>query len=348
MTSQKITEKKLRKIIYKILKEQGEGSGMGSGYDPSALYGAGAQGLTGAGGSGLYLPGKISFKHFQDVKQAFKDVFSTAAGATKEVLQKIFTLIKGTIAGVISVIVPALEADYDKIRKREKRNIDKIRSDYADVDRRVSEAVGDSDLATLLFFANPAAAMTGYVLVKSPTLVKGLLDVITGGTIINKESRFNEEISVDVIFEDKKDDLARVVKNKKIIRDKLSDSKVAEDLKKRSSEVWNSFLSDLYVEAKDDLEKSKTLEGLKELTNGKFEGLKFPSGAEKEQFEKLPNEDKKKLTQEVLETVQKNIKDYYLKKINSRIEQAKSTGLPLKSNTFVSDHESMIEKIKAL
>lgn len=368
---QSVQERKLRRAISKIIKEQGlqggsyadSGGYVGGGMmvDPASMYGAGYGQFMGAGGQ-MHLPGDIKSQHFKDVWQSIKDVFSTAAGVGKEVMQKVFSLVKMTVAGSISVIFPVLEADYERIISDQNQKIEKIRSEYKDVDDRVKKSLSDSDLGMLAFYMDPVSVTGGFLLKKAPGVVGGVLDTLTGGrfssrhkfgSTLKKTKKDESTIKRKNILVEKSENddssLKKAIEDKKIIRSTLENSNQVQSLQDAGMEIHKEFLNSFYSDAKDKLTAASSIDGLKQVSKGKFAGLDTSklSDKEKEAFEKLSKEDKEKMEKEILDSVKSSMKEEYIKKINSRISSLMSYGIK-EDSKVVKDHMILIDKIKSL
>ena len=143
----------------KILKEDGIGS-----YDSMGLgmgWGASQQDLM----SAFITP--------------FTDVVKTAVGQAKEVVRKGSTLLRVAFETVVTTLLPFVEDSYDEIFKKEKEDIEKIRSEYKDVYDRTDKAF-DND-APLAFFLAPGPYMLSKAASVGPAATKNILSISTGG-----------------------------------------------------------------------------------------------------------------------------------------------------------------------
>ena len=149
----------------------GIGSGMGG--DPS---GGGPMGMFGSGW------GSSS----SDLKRAFFDPFAdvvkTVFGKTKEVVRSAKTLFRVIFETLATTFIPFVTDSYKEIFEKEKQDLEKIRSEYADVYERTNKALTSGDAGVLGLVFAPGAVMGAALAKKGPEAVKGLLDVVTGGS----------------------------------------------------------------------------------------------------------------------------------------------------------------------
>jgi hypothetical protein len=113
----------------------------------------------------------------------FVDVVQTAAGKTKEITRSSLTLLATVFESVKTTLVPALKANYEKIFEQEKKDLEKIRSEYQSVYNSTWEAFADPDVMIPAFMMRPDLFVTAKFIRESPKVAKNLLNILTGGKI---------------------------------------------------------------------------------------------------------------------------------------------------------------------
>lgn len=168
----------------------------------------------------------------------FTDVFKTVVASTKMLATDTSALLQVAFKTVISSIIPAIGARYDKIFARRDKKIEEIKSEYKEVFDR-TDAAFDGDAKLLAFMASPAAFLGSAAALKIPTATKDVLSVATGGAT---DSAFQSAKSAwDSIQE-------RILAGEK-----------SSDLKRERAAMEDEFLSSLSSRLKSRARRSESM-----------------------------------------------------------------------------------------
>lgn len=171
-----------------MLQEFDGGGGMVSDLGAYSAGGIGS-GVSGYGGDmggpmGMFGAGWGSSS--SDLKKAFFDPFAdvvkTVFGKTKEVVRSAKTLFRVIFETLATTFIPFVTDSYKEIFEKEKQDLERIRSEYSDVYERTNQAFSSGDAAVLGMMVAPGAVFGAALAKKGPGVVKGLLDVVTGGS----------------------------------------------------------------------------------------------------------------------------------------------------------------------
>lgn len=333
----------------KRLKEnQGGDSGISipaSGSDYSygySMYGTGVGGMGGPTGD-LY---SVFIK-------PFVDVVKIGVGKTKELARRVITLGSVVFRTIMTTLLPFLGETYEEVFESEKRDLERIRSEYSDVYNATSKLFS-TDAAGIAFFVAPGAFLTGLFLKKSPAIATQALSVMSGGisdkyiqryysTKTSKSSprtsgMFESKNRKRIILEINEDSVDDVVLLKKIVEKSLETSPVAGNLQREARNIYKKTLESAYAEAASVL----TARSIQEIERIVGKKMKMPPETVGINLsEKLAAE------KDALEKMKDSLKKFYTDPLYRRIQEAKSAGIP-NNNPFIVDHVSTIEKIEKL
>lgn len=299
----------------------------------------------------------------------FVDVVDVAAGKTKELSQKAQTLGKIAFETIGSTIFPWLSSDYAEIFQEEKSQIDKIKSQYAEVYQATWDAFQTNDVAWTAFFCYPGAVFASSLARKTPLVTLKMLSVFSGGTMDNFLSRAQQKFSTNnkksnnnndsidsidklpsptwesVLREDdekkrqpkKKTTLADVLTNEKVIKKALS-SPTAQRIQKETREVVHGTLQSVFEHAQAVM-SSKSFEELQKKIGKPLKGL--------EKLKGMQPEARQAAEAQVLTTLKKSMTAFYVKNLEAQVKQALDAGIPQNSG-YVKDYATVIQKIKSL
>lgn len=141
----------LREYVQKLLAEMDFG---GIGYGSYSYGDPGMGGMGGVGGwGGQNLAGVFL--------SPFLDVGKTAIGVGKEVGTVAKGIARTGIEGMLSMILPFVSGEYEKIAKETHEELGKVKKQYEGLYKKNLDAIFNTDLVTLAFMANPVAVITG-------------------------------------------------------------------------------------------------------------------------------------------------------------------------------------------
>lgn len=298
----------------------------------------------------------------------FVDVVQTAAGKTKEISQRAQTTAKVAFEALATSLIPALSDSYAEIFAEEERQIQQIRSEYAEVYNSTWDAFRENDVLIAAFLYRPDLFLTATFAKHAPQATAKLLSVLSGGTLDSVLDRFNVAsrplvkpniqggggemfgggggfgYSESVIREestenqkDKPSTLEKLVVNPKI-KSVLQKSPIVRQMTKQGQELVRDTLKNVFEEASAVL-SAKTLSDLQKASNAKLKGL--------DELQSVPEQERQKVEQLLLATTKKSMKTFYIKQLEAQVKSAIEAGTP-DNHPYVQDYQRLIAKIKAL
>lgn len=358
----------LREYVRDCLREDSYSGYADAGVTAADIAGASPYGMSFGSGSELA----------KTFIEPFTDVFKTAVGKTKEITRTAATAIPVAVGVILSTLIPGVSAHYKEVFDAEKKDLDKIKSQYKDVYARTNEALASSDAAFLAFMASPSAVMGAWGLSKAPGVMSGILSVASGGLSDQLFEKIKNEnfgsssgpekkkksITRDAAEEKKKssdgkkkqtesfvkeaeepeeesrdDKIARKIYSNEKFINAVANSPKMREMQKVATETYRASLKEVYDQVDALFNKVKTVEDLK-----KFSKKPIP---EIEKVEKLQGEEKQKAEQMLLEGTRKAIKQFYIKSLTTQYESVIRAGIP-EDSQYVKDYKATIQKIKAL
>ena len=179
------TERLLREYVRELLKEEGDGHAGYTAHD--IMMSAGSMNPYGM----HYGSGDDMYKTFI---KPFVDVVQTTTGKAKEMSVKTQTMIRVVFETLATTIVPILRDDYKQAFDNEKKALDKIRSEYAEVYQSNWDAIFNADVAAAAFFYSPATFFTVAFVRKAPGVALDMVSVLTGGKLDGWIDRLRSKI----------------------------------------------------------------------------------------------------------------------------------------------------------
>lgn len=346
-------EKLLREYVKRVLTED---DGFVAATDGGSPYGV-------SWGSGEDL--------FNTFVGPFVDVFKTAAGKSKEIAQRVKTLVLVSFKVVLSALIPVLAQTYADVFDEEKKKIDKIRGEYKEVYDRTESALKSGDAGMLAFMASPAVVVGALAAKKGPGVAKEVLSGLTGGLSDdmaekikekaiaagrwslgekkngNREKReesftLNSTRKIRLLEEDETSKSTvtpeKIFKSKKFINKALDNPKVLE-IQRVATETYRASLKEIYTQAENLLRNAKTVDDLE-----KFAKKKIP---EAEKVRSLQGEERVKAEKMLIDGVRKAMKEFYVKNLTDQVNTVMRVGIP-EDSQYVKDFRSTIQKINAL
>ena len=329
---------------------------------------AGGNPAFGPGGDlspGMIGPYGISFGGAEDLHaafiQPFTDVFKTGLGKSKELVRSTRTLVTVAFAGIVTSFIPFIKANVDGTFEKEKKDLEKIRTQYKDVYDRTAKAFQDKDAAALAFMVSPGTVLTYAIGKMTAPVAKEFMAVVTGGYSEELYEKIKKKLSDKGEDEDEarprrrrdknesylregKDDVdEKIIKNKKFIRKSLDTDQVRK-MTAVATKLHNRTMKEILERA------THIVRGVKDLPSlMKALGKDAPADLKKKvtELDKLPADQKTKGVEELLSGVRKITKEYYVKTLESLAETVVSAGVP-KEAQYVKDCIALAQKIKSL
>lgn len=363
------TERLLREYIRALLKEESDHAGYTTHDIVMSAGGMSPYGMHYGSASDMY---NTFIKPFVDIAQ-------TTAGATKEISQRTQTLARVAFEAIATAVIPILTDDYKEIFAKERRAIQKIRQQYGEVYQSNWDAILNDDLMVAAFFYNPSAFFTVKFAQHAPKILLNMVSVLTGGElddwvervksrvgnkpvkdrhadVVNPFGKYKKgdkthlptggpgygmEYYEHLVREDKQadpaSDVARLLSSKKL-RDRLDKSPVVQKMEAAAKAVVRGTLEQVYTKAQGVM-SARSLQDLESKTGTKLKGL--------EKLQQVPQQERQKVEQQILETTKKSMKEFYIKNLEGQIKKAVELGVP-EDSLYVQDYVRVISKIKAL
>lgn len=359
-------ERALRECIREILKEDDyAGLGLG-GNHAGAPYGA------------HYADSDALYKTFI---KPFADVFSVAAGKTKEASQKAQTLLRVSFETIATTLIPVLRDDYAEIFAREKEEIDKIRSEYGSIYQATWDAFNEMDILIPAFMYRPDLFITAKFIKKAPRAAAKLVSVLSGGALdktlgkLLKPEAPNQGtgigssgggsgtgtgdgfgysmeslvVSTELVLEDKpnkpKKQQGESAADKliKLVNDKRVKEMISNgEQTQRASRIGQDLVRGTL---KDVFEKAQSVLSAKGLDDIQRITGKQAKGAE--ELNKLPQEQRQQAEAALVKTLKKSMKEFYVKQLEAHVKSVVDAGLS-QDHPFVKDYVGVIQKLNQL
>lgn len=334
-------------------------------------------------------PYGMAFGSKEDLKNTFitpfTDVFKTAVGKSKEITRKGRTVLTVGFGAILSTLIPGLGVRYSEIFEKEKKDIEKIKSEYKDVYERTNKALNSTDAAFLAFMSAPDLALSAIAASKAPEVAKGTLSILTGGFSDKLFDKLMKKNFLDP-YEDDEDYTRRPEPRKKRTsrRDSTSVKKIENNADKKTESVEtklsllreiseeeasrkiltnkkflrksleNSSLRDVQKIAIETYRKSLNevyRQALDVLKNAKsVEEIEKVAGKkipEAEKLRQLQGEERQSAEKMLIDTIRKSMKEFYIKNLQSQVDVVLKAGIP-EDAQYVIDFKETIQKIKSL
>jgi len=351
----KVEEQLLREHIRNIICE--DFGGYGGGYGDFALGDfTSPMGNAQMSSSGLH---NIFIK-------PFTDVFKQAAGSAKEISRTVQNVVQVFLASIATAIVPIFDAEYEKIEKKYKADMDEIKKQYAQIYNDSWDAIKHDDVLCSAFLLKPDLMLTAKVAKEAPKAVSSLLNILSGGRLekylpkgANKsgssksassfeigQGSIGNGMMFDYFGENAKfgdsvlteaatgDVLTKLVQNSKV-HDVIRQNSTVQEMSRKAAQAHKSALTQIYNDAKSALNVRTAMDIAKRL--GKPEIQK--------QAEKLQGNDK--VDDATVETFKKGVKQYYLGHIDGIIKHAIEKGVP-EQHPFITSYKNLRDMITKL
>ncbi len=326
----------LREYVQAILSEDGDGFGMGD------MFGAG-----GGGPSGYGMHFGSEDEMYKIFVKPFVDVVQVTAGKSKEVSQRLQTLLHTAFETVATTVIPVLSSDYGKIFAKEEQRLSKIKSEYADVYKATWDAFKDHDVMCAAFFYDPVSFLTAEFVSNAPAAAFKVMSILSGGTIDNEllqikktlapSGKKHEGVMKEDEGKDKPTRVAQALSNKELL-DKLSQSQKLQQLKREGQAMVRETLKDVFKHAQGVM-RAKNVADLQRLVKKPIKGL--------DKLQQVPEQERAQGEQQLLKGVKESMKAFYVKSLEAQVKEAVSAGTP-QTSQYVQDYVGVINKIKNL
>lgn len=306
----------------------------------------------------------------------FVDVVQTTAGKTKELSQKAQTLTKVAFEAIATSLIPILRDDYKEIFAKEKKAMQKIRQEYAEVYQSNWDALLNDDLQVAAFFYNPAAFFTVHAARKAPAILLNIISVLTGGELDDWVEKVKTKVKSPVkkdrhgtkfvnqtykkgdkthlpsggpgygvnyyegrLREDKQGapDVAQLLSSEKL-KARIQQSPIVQKMQQSGQAIHRGTLEQVFKQAQAVM-SANSLQDLQNKTGSKMPGL--------DKLQQVPQQERQGAERAILDVTKKSMKEFYVKSLEDQAKAAAAAGVPEDSG-FVQDYYSIISKIKAL
>ena len=305
--------------------------------------------------------------------EPFTDVFKTAVGKSKEITRRAATMLPVAVGTILTTLIPQLGKSYGDVFESERKDLEKIKSQYKDVYERTNKALSSSDAAFLAFMASPESAMAAWGLSKAPSVIGDILTIASGGMSdkifekfknanfadagvatqkkLDKEAQgkksskkpgdfFGETLLREDEDFSKDDQIAKkIYSSKKFMDAVMTNSPKMKEMQQTATALYRDSLNDVYKQVDDLFSRARTIEDIKKLTK-----KQIPELAE---IEKLQGQEKENAEKLILQGARKAMKDFYIKNLTDQVEGVIKAGIP-EDSQYVKDFRQTIQKIKAL
>ena len=290
-------------------------------------------------------PGGASFASSEQLYnifvKPFSDVVKVTAGKTKEMSARAQTSLKVAYEALATTLVPILKDNYDDIFEEESRELDKIKSQYADVYKATWESFQKADFLVAAFMYRPDLFLTAAFIKKSPKVALNLASILSGGrldSIISRLTSKGSSKNEGLIREGL--DLKTLVgffSNEKVMK-AIRGSNLTQKISEDGKTVVRSSLKKVFSQASDAL-SATNLEDLQRKSGKRIPGL--------EKLKEIPEQERKLAEQNMLKGARAGIKAFFVEQLELRVKQALDAGVP-GEHPYIKDHKGVISKIKSL
>lgn len=300
----------------------------------------------------------------------FVDVFDVAKGKTKEMSQRALTAVSVAYKAVATSVLPFLSQDYEELFVDQKKKIEQIREEYADVYDASWDALKQNDIVWCSFLAAPGAFLTARLAAKAPEKIANMLSVLSGGEMDpfleklkkKKGKKYNPDTMgtvhhsggknagydmygdglgsyyESVIREsDGEPSFAEVLTSKKVLAKALGSPR-AQRIAATSRDTIRSTLKGAYDKASTVM-KANSLQDIQKMVGRQLKGA--------DALQKVDQNERAKAEQQLLIGVKKSCKELYAKELEAHVNDAIKAGVP-EDSPVIDDYRSTIRKIRAL
>lgn len=288
---------------------------------------------------------------FSTFIQPFTDVVQTAVAAGLEVGNQALGLFTTILGGVLSTILPFLDAEYEKIDQATQQRTQQIQSKFKDVFDRTEGTLNNKHFQTLLFLTNPGAAIAsaaGKYATKAKSKVEKLAKAAsespteawefakkTHGDMQNvltlkflESSIYDGNLLIEKTLNREADQLAK----------DINDSKLAKKFKQEALSIVKDRLNSYY----DMLKQAEQIENIESLQKL----LKFDNKLIKQYNSVSSEDDKQEIEIQIIDDAFEQLKNGVLGTIEAEKESFLNSGIDVKD--IVQLYDTTINTIKRI
>lgn len=300
--------------------------------------------------------------------EPFVDAWGVAKGKTKEVASSVITLAKVIFQAILTSLIPIYKDSYEEIFEEEKVRIDKIKSEYSEIYKKVDQVFEGNVFSTIAFAYSPALFITTKLFKKGPSVALGLLSVLSGGSLDEPIKKFKNKLSRKK-DEDEDEDFKKLFKRsskkqeeslvrenekdteennlEKSLSDFISSKQVksiiannqnVQNLSRDVQKIVHTSLNNVYSQAKLIL-NAKSLEEIAQKS-----GKNIP---ELNKLKSMSQQERSKIESDLLKNVKSSMKEFYVKQLESQVNSALKEGVP-ENHPYVNAYKKTIASIKSL
>jgi hypothetical protein len=217
----------------------------------------------------------------------FIDVFRVARAETEKLSASLQRLVLTIKEAVVATALPHVKGKYDQIRGRERVQIQRINSKYADVYQRVQAGIDFPDFQLALFMRSPGAYLASRILSMSGEVAKEVTSTLTGRASFDQSidlgtGRVKSKVHWQQYQESTRHGhlLERV--DAASLAAELDKSPVIKSMQKAALQARQASLNEM-VDLAKNIASAKTLDSFESIL-GKRVDINIPDGVSQEQL----------------------------------------------------------------
>lgn len=314
----------------------------------------------------------------------FIDVFDTTMGKAQELSVRAQTLAKVAFETIATTLVPVFSDSYKEIFTNEKKKLDRIRQEYAEVYKSNWDAFRDNDAFWTAFCYAPWAIMTIKFIKHSPRNAAMLISALTGrsadrvlsrllgdwrggGSMVKTGLGYRGRETMGVGFGDYGGagyGGFNVSVGESLVRERKKKGKGGDDRLAKAARVLagDEFVGKLrqsdIVKGMESAAKDAVHSSLRSvyadaqavMSSKSLEELQQRSGKHIKGIEKLSGlqgEERQKVERALLASLRQAMKNFYIKSLEAKVAAATGAGIP-EDSPYVQAYASVIGKIRSL
>lgn len=237
----------------------------------------------------------------------FVDVFRVARAETEKLsasLQRLALTIK---EAVVATAIPFVKGKYEQLRSRERVQIERINSKYADVYKRVQAGIDFPDFQIALFMRSPGAYLASRILSMSDEVAKEVTATLTGRATFDQSIDLGSgRVKSKVHWQQYQESVSRLVEGPdvKALTAELDKSPVIRSMQKAAIKARTASLDEM-VNVARKIAAAKTLDNLSSILGGRID-VDIPDGVSQEQLAPALELAKAEILGKIVETLRKD------------------------------------------
>lgn len=218
----------------------------------------------------------------------FVDVFRVARAETEKLSASLQRLVLTIKEAVIATAIPFVKGKYEQLRNRERVQIQRINSKYADVYKRVQAGIDFPDFQLALFMRSPGAYLASRILSMSDEVAREVTDTLTGRASFDQSielgtGRVKSKVHWQSYQEGRSPGTLLERVDAKALASELDKSPVVKSLQQAALQARTATLDEIVSTAKK-IASAKTLDNLASIL-GKRIDVDIPDGVSKDQLD---------------------------------------------------------------